>query len=62
MPFKSKAQMRYLYAKDPEVAKEFSSKTKDIKKLPERIKKKRRLISKRRLKNGRNSNSRTRET
>ena len=40
MPFKSKAQMRYLYAKEPAVAKEFASKTKSggIKKLPERAK------------------------
>jgi len=38
MPFKSKAQARYLFAKEPEVAKEFSSKTKSIKKLPEHVK------------------------
>ena len=36
MPFKSKAQARYLYAKEPKVAKEFASKTKSIKKLPEK--------------------------
>lgn len=41
MPFKSKAQMRYLYAKEPEVAKEFADKTskKKMKKLPEKVKK-----------------------
>lgn len=39
MPFKSKAQMRYLYANEPEVAKEFASKTKNPKALPERAKK-----------------------
>lgn len=35
MPFQSKAQMRYLFAKKPEVAKEFSEKTSNAKKLPE---------------------------
>jgi hypothetical protein len=40
MPLKSKAQARYLFAKEPEVAKEFASKTKNIKKLPEHAKKK----------------------
>ena len=41
MPFKSKAQMRYLYAKEPEVAKEFAGKMskKAIKKLPAKVKK-----------------------
>jgi hypothetical protein len=36
MPFKSKVQMRYLYAKVPEFAKEFASKTTSIKTLPDR--------------------------
>jgi hypothetical protein len=40
MPFKSKAQRRYLYAKHPEVAKEFESKTPKGKKLPQHVKKK----------------------
>lgn len=42
MPFKSKAQMRYLYSQEPEVAKEFADKTskKQLKKLPEKVKKK----------------------
>jgi hypothetical protein len=40
MPFKSKAQARYMFAKEPEVAKEFASKTKSIKSLPEKVKKK----------------------
>ncbi len=42
MPFKSKAQMRYLYAKEPEVAKEFAEKPpkKAYKKVPEHVKKK----------------------
>lgn len=38
MPFKSKAQAKYMYAKHPEIAKEFASKTKSIKKLPEHVK------------------------
>lgn len=37
MPFKSKAQQRYLYAKKPEVAKEFTEKTPNIKKLPQKV-------------------------
>ncbi len=42
MPFKSKAQMRYLYAVEPKVAEEFANATskKQLKKLPEKVKKK----------------------
>lgn len=40
MPFKSKAQMRYLYSQHPEVAKEFASKTTDFKDLPAKVSKK----------------------
>jgi len=36
MPFKSKAQRRFLYAKKPKVAKEFAKKTAKGKRLPER--------------------------
>lgn len=39
MPFKSKAQRKYLYSSKPEVAKEFSKKTPKGKKLPNRVKK-----------------------
>jgi hypothetical protein len=39
MPFRSQAQRRYLYAKHPEVAKEFEAATPKGKKLPERVKK-----------------------
>lgn len=39
MPFKSKAQRRFMYAKHPEMAKEWEDKTKK-KKLPEKVKKK----------------------
>lgn len=42
MPFKSKAQARFLYARHPEIAKEFQGKTKSHKGLPERAKKKKR--------------------
>lgn len=40
--FKSKAQQKYLYAKEPEVAKEFAEhiSKKQFKKLPEHVKKK----------------------
>ena len=37
-PFKSKAQARFMYAKHPKLAKEFSEHTKSIKKLPEHVK------------------------
>ncbi len=37
MPFKSKAQARYLFAKDPKVAKEFAAKTPSIKALPQHV-------------------------
>ena len=38
MPFKSKAQARFLFSQKPKIAKEFASKTKNFKKLPERKK------------------------
>ncbi len=40
MPFKSKAQERFLYSQKPEVAKEFQAKTSKTaqKKLPEKVK------------------------
>lgn len=37
MPFRSKAQQRYLFSRNPEVAEEFAEKTPSIKKLPERV-------------------------
>jgi len=40
MPFKSKAQQKYMFAKKPELAKEFAEATPNIKKLPEHVKKK----------------------
>jgi hypothetical protein len=39
MPFQSLAQMRLLYAKDPKLAKEFAKKTKNVKSLPEKVRK-----------------------
>ena len=40
MPFKSEAQRRYLWMKEPKVAEEFASKTPKGKKLPMHVKKK----------------------
>jgi len=37
MPFKSKAQMRFMFSKKPEMAKEWAAKTPSIKKLPEKV-------------------------
>lgn len=34
MPFKSKAQAKYMFAKHPKIAKEFAAKTPSIKTLP----------------------------
>jgi len=39
VPFKSEKQRAYLYANNPEVAKEFASKTPKNKKLPKRVRK-----------------------
>lgn len=41
MPFKSKAQQKYLFAKEPAVAKKFAEETpkKAYKKLPKKVKK-----------------------
>ena len=39
MPFKSEAQRRALYAKDPKLAKEFAKHTPKGAKLPERVSK-----------------------
>jgi hypothetical protein len=38
MPFKSKSQQRYLFAKEPEVAKKFAAETKSYARLPEAVK------------------------
>lgn len=35
MPFKSKAQARFMFAKHPKIAKEFADKTKSVEALPE---------------------------
>ncbi len=47
MPFKSEAQRRYLYAKEPGVAKEFEKKTPKGKKLPAKVRPKRTVKTKR---------------
>ena len=36
MPFVSRSQARYMFAKKPKLAKEFASATKSIKALPEK--------------------------
>lgn len=41
MPFKSKAQVGYMFIHHPTLAKEFAEKTANVSKLPERVKKKR---------------------
>lgn len=38
MPFKSKAQRRFLYSQHPEIAEEFEEHTPKGKKLPEKVK------------------------
>lgn len=38
MPYKSKAQQKFMHAKHPELAKEFDKKTKSFKSLPEHVK------------------------
>ena len=40
MPFKSLAQMRYMFAKYPDMAKEWAEHTPDEKSLPEKVEKK----------------------
>ena len=40
MPFKSLAQARLMFAKHPEMAKEWAAKTPDIKALPKKVKSK----------------------
>lgn len=40
MPMKSQAQRAYLHAKHPKIAKEFESKTPKGKKLPKKVKQK----------------------
>lgn len=46
MPFKSQAQRRFLWAKHPDIAKEFSSKTSSIRDLPDRVGAMKRRVSK----------------
>lgn len=38
MPFKSKAQVKWMFSTKPKMAKEWASKTKSIKSLPNKVK------------------------
>jgi len=49
MPFKSQAQMRYMYKNHPKIAEEFAKNTVNIKKLPEHINNSKRKGSKKLL-------------
>lgn len=50
MPFKSKAQQRFMYSQHPDIAKRWEDETPNIKKLPARVKsKKPRVRSKSKL-------------
>lgn len=40
MPFKSKQQAKFMFKKHPKIAKEFAKETKSIKRLPEKVGKK----------------------
>ena len=40
MPFKSQAQRKFLFANKPKIAREFARKTRKGKKLPKRVKRK----------------------
>ncbi len=37
MPFKSKAQQRFMFAKHPKIAKEFAAHTPSFKSLPDKV-------------------------
>lgn len=50
MPFVSKAQRRWMYANDPEMAKEWEGHTPKGKKLPERLKQAAKNLRKKRQK------------
>ena len=42
MPFKSKAQLRFMFARHPKKAKEWAKETPNIKSLPNKVKRKKR--------------------
>jgi len=46
MPFKSKAQRRFLFANHPNIAKEFAAHTPIGAKLPEKVKKHKKIMEK----------------
>lgn len=41
MPFRSQRQAKWMFANKPKMAREWASKTKSIKRLPKRVRKKR---------------------
>ena len=45
MPFKSKAQEKFLFANKPEMAKEWADETPNIKSLPNKVKKMSTIVS-----------------
>jgi hypothetical protein len=45
-PFKSKSQMREMFANQPEIAKRWAKETPNIKKLPNKVKKKKKTPKK----------------
>ncbi len=49
-PFKSKAQQRYMFAKKPKMAKEWAEETPNMKALPEKVKKPKRVSQTKSLK------------
>ncbi len=60
MPFKSKAQMRYMFATHPDIAEEFARKTKNFKKLPNKATLSTRFPKVKRGKNGKRRTQRKR--
>lgn len=52
MPFKSESQRKYLYAKEPEVAKKYAKKTPKGTKLPKKVKKEARSDAAKRMVGG----------
>jgi hypothetical protein len=48
MPFKSKAQQKFMFSQKPKLAKEFAEHTPNIKSLPEHVKKKKKKKQSRR--------------
>ena len=45
MPFQSKAQQRFMFARHPKMAKEWAEKTPNIKELPEHVNARKKAMS-----------------